>query len=136
MLGSIEYAKQKKDKHLKAYKSAIRKERQYSIKAQRHLSWAAMKLAEDFAVAAVTNKIMGVITELNKAAGKVIPSYIIDKIKDFLVNTLKKKKKSQIKGGIVSNIKKGFSAMKAGGEQHKKVNSEYGKIKRKRRTHF
>ena len=136
VLGSIEYAKQKKDKHLKAYKSAIRKERQYSIKAQRHLSWAAMKLAEDFAVAAVTNKIMGVITELNKAAGKVIPSYIIDKIKDFLVNTLKKKKKSQIKGGIVSNIKKGFSAMKAGGEQHKKVNSEYGKIKRKRRTHF
>ena len=132
----IEYAKQKKDKHLKAYKSAIRKERQYSIKAQRHLSWAAMKLAEDFSVAAVTNKIMGVITELNKAAGKVIPSYIIDKIKDFLVNTLKKKKKSQIKGGIVSNIKKGFSAMKAGGEQHKKVNSEYGKIKRKRRTHF
>ena len=136
VLGSIEYAKQKKDKHLKAYKSAIRKERQYSIKAQRHLSWAAMKLAEDFSVAAVTNKIMGVITELNKAAGKVIPSYIIDKIKDFLVNTLKKKKKSQIKGGIVSNIKKGFSAMKAGGEQHKKVNSEYGKIKRKRRTHF
>ena len=48
----------------------------------------------------------------------------------------RKKKKSQIKGGIVSNIKKGFSAMKAGGEQHKKVNSEYGKIKRKRRTHF
>ncbi len=101
---------------MKKYKSLIRKENKKALFAQKMFG----QTAEDFAVAAVTNKIMGVITELNKAAGKVIPSYIIDKIKDFLVNTLKKKKKSQIKGGIVSNIKKGFSAMKAGGDSIKK----------------
>ena len=121
--GEVHYAKSGYNKSLKKYKSLIRKENKKALFAQKMFGQTALYTIADYGI----GKFLGLIAK--KKVSKIIPKYILDKIKGKVKSGVLKKIGRIVGGGILANARKGVTALKDCKVYHNAIKKEYSKIK-------
>lgn len=121
--GNSRMAKSKSDKNLSKYKKEINKERGNAMNAQKYFGHAAIKAIIDYGIFKVSGLLDGI------KMSRVIPAYILSKIKGAIANFIDMTKCRIIGSSALDDARKGINYLKKCRNNHNSMKTYYKKIK-------